>query len=65
MTISGLLQGAIAEGELPQELDVTYISDAILATLKADLFRFQRQGRNFSLERISAGLRSLVAGLRS
>jgi len=65
MTISGLLQGAIAEGELPQELDVTYISDAILATLKADLFRFQRQGRNFSLERISAGLRSLVSGLRS
>jgi AcrR family transcriptional regulator len=65
MTISGLLQGAIAAGELPSGLDVTYISDAILATLKADLFRFQRQGRDFSLERISAGLRSLVAGLRS
>jgi len=64
MTISGLLQGAIAAGELPPGLDVVYLSDAILATLKADLFRFQRQGRNFSLERISAGLRSLVAGLR-
>jgi hypothetical protein len=44
---------------------VTYLSDAILATLHADLFRFQRQGRNFSLERISAGLRSLVACLRT
>lgn len=64
MTISGLLQGAMDEGELPPGLDVVYIADALLATLNASLFRFQRQGRGFSLERISAGLRRLVAGLR-
>lgn len=64
MTISGLLQGAIAAGELPVNLDVVYLSDAILGTLRADLFQFQRQGRGFSAERISQGLRALVSGLR-
>ena len=64
MTVSGLLQGAINDGELPPDLDVAYVADALLATLNASLFRFQRQGRGFSLERISAGLRRLVAGLR-
>ncbi len=65
MTISGLLQGAVNDGELPDDLDVAYIADALLATLNARLFHFQREGRNFSLERISAGLRRLVAGLRN
>lgn len=63
MTVSGLLQAAMAEGELPAGLDPTYLSDAILATLRADVFQFQRQARGFSLERISAGLRSLLQGL--
>jgi AcrR family transcriptional regulator len=64
MTIRGLLQGAIQDGELPSDLDADYTADALLATLNANLFRFQREGRGFSLERISAGLRRLVAGLR-
>jgi AcrR family transcriptional regulator len=64
MTVSGLLQGAIENGELPANLDVVYTADALLATLHANLFRFQREGREFSLERISAGLHRLVAGLR-
>ena len=64
MTISGLLQGAIQDGDLPSDLDVAYTADALLATLNASLFRFQREGRAFSLERISAGLRRLVTGLR-
>jgi AcrR family transcriptional regulator len=64
MTISGLLQGAISDGDLPPDLDVAYMADALLATLNASLFRFQREGREFSLERISAGLRRLAAGLR-
>jgi AcrR family transcriptional regulator len=64
LTISGLVQGAINDGELPPNLDVAYVADALLATLNASLFRFQREGRGFSLERISAGLRRLVAGLR-
>lgn len=64
MTVSGLLQAAVTAGELPPDLDTEYVADAILAPLKADMFRFQREVRGFSLERISAGLRTLVAGLQ-
>lgn len=65
MTVNGLLRAAQAEGDLPESLDVEYVSDALLAPLKADLFRYQRQVRNFSLDRISAGLRTIVAGLKT
>ncbi len=64
MTVVGLLNEAMAAGELPDDLDTIYIADALLAALHASLFRFQREGRGFSLERISAGLRRLVRGLR-
>jgi AcrR family transcriptional regulator len=63
MTLSGLLHGAMADGDLPEGLDIQYLADAILATLHADIFQFQRQGREFSPERISAGLRKLVSCL--
>jgi len=63
MTVSGLLQAAATAGEISLNLDIAYIADALLAPLKADLFRFQREVRQFSLERISAGLRSLAAAL--
>lgn len=62
-TISALLRGAIRAGELPEHLDIAYLADALLAPLRADVFTFQRDGRGFSLERISAGVRSLLAGL--
>ncbi len=64
MTVSGLLRSAMANGELPGSLDVDYLADALLAPLKADIFYFQRQVRGFSLERISAGIRLLLSGLR-
>jgi AcrR family transcriptional regulator len=64
-TISALLRGAIRAGEIPNHLDVEFLADALLAPLRADLFTFQRQGRGFSLERISGGMRSLLAGLAS
>lgn len=63
MTVSGLLRTAVAQGELSSDLDVDYLADAILAPLKADLFRFQREVRGFSLDRISTGIRTLVRGL--
>ncbi|MCB8989674.1 MAG: TetR/AcrR family transcriptional regulator [Ardenticatenaceae bacterium] len=63
MTVSGLLQAATTAGEISPELDIAYIADALLAPLKTDIFRFQREVREFSLERISAGLRSLTAAL--
>jgi len=56
--------GAAADnGEVSPELDVDYMTEALLAPLTADAFRFQRQVRGFSLERISAGLRQLVDAL--
>ena len=64
MTVSGLLKTAVANGELPGSLDIDYLADALLAPLKADIFYYQREARGFSLERISAGLRLLIAGLR-
>ncbi len=64
MTVSGLLQAAVQAGEISPDLDIAYIADALLSPLKIDLFRFQREVRQFSLERISAGLRSLAANLK-
>jgi AcrR family transcriptional regulator len=63
LTISGLLQGAVRAGEVPADLDVPLIADTLLAPLTASFFRFQRQVRGFSAQRISAALRVLVAGL--
>ncbi len=64
MTISGLLQAAMDNGELPDDLDVPYLADALLATLNTSIVRFQREARHFSLARISAGLRRLAATLQ-
>jgi AcrR family transcriptional regulator len=63
MTVSGLLRAAVASGELASSLDIDYLADALLSPLKADLFYYQREARGFSLERISAGIRLLLAGL--
>ncbi|MBK8899995.1 MAG: helix-turn-helix transcriptional regulator [Anaerolineaceae bacterium] len=64
MTVNGLLKAAVANGELASSLDIDYLADALLSPLKADLFYYQREARGFSLERISAGIRLLLAGLR-
>mgnify|MGYP001198558831 CR=1 FL=1 len=63
MTVSGLLKAAVANAELASSLDIDYLADALLSPLKADLFYYQREARGFSLERISAGIRLLLAGL--
>lgn len=65
MTIKGLLNTAVQSGELSPLVDVDYTADALLAPLRAKLFRFQREARGFSLERISAGLQDLARGLFS
>lgn len=64
MTVSGLLKAAVVAGEIDPEIDADYLADAILAPLKADIFRFQIEVRGFTLERISAGLQTLISGLR-
>ena len=54
----GLLTEAVGRGELAP-LDVPYTADAILATLYPPFYRFQRQERGFSPERILQGLRRI------
>jgi AcrR family transcriptional regulator len=54
----GLLTEAVERGELAP-LDVSYTADAILASLYPPFYRFQRQERGFSPERILQGLRRI------
>lgn len=65
MTISGLLQSARQQGELAADVDIPYTADALLSAVHISIFRYQREGRGFSLARMSAGLRRLVAGLKT
>jgi AcrR family transcriptional regulator len=62
-TVAGLLQRCIAAGEITAAIDVPYTADALLAPLQADIYRYQRDMRGFSLERISSGLRAIVRAL--
>ena len=64
VTVLGLLKTAVANGEISADLDLEYLSDALLAPLNAQLFHYQRMTQGYSPERISAGLRGLVAQLR-
>lgn len=62
--ISQLLMKALEQGEI-RGLDVPFTADAILAAMMPSLYAFQRQTRNFSRERIMAGIRRLfIDGLR-
>lgn len=63
MTVYGLLQTAVQRREIPVAVDTAYLADALLAPLSLSIFRLQRNARGFSLERMSAGLRTLLAGL--
>ena len=63
-TVAGLLQRCIAAGEITPGIDVHYTADALLAPLQADIYRYQRDIRGFSLERISHGLRSILQALK-
>jgi AcrR family transcriptional regulator len=62
---ASLLSAAVEQGEL-EPLDVSYTADAILAALNPMVYRFQRQERGFSQERILQGLhRIYVEGIRT
>ena len=59
-TVLGLLRAAAREGGLGAHLDLEYLAVALLAPLDVDLFYYQRREQGIPVERISAGLRSLV-----
>lgn len=63
-TVLGMLRAAARNGDLEPDLDLEYLATALLAPLEIDLFYHQRRGRGLSVERISAGLRSLVPACR-
>ncbi len=65
MTVRALLRSAARNGELVADLDLDYISEALLAPLQVDYFRFQRYVRDYPTARIGAGLRSMVKLLAS
>jgi AcrR family transcriptional regulator len=55
---AGLLTEAVEGSELAA-LDIPYTADAMLAALHPAVYRFQRQERGFSSERILQGLRHI------
>ncbi len=59
-TVLGLLRSGQRSGDLAENLDADYLADALLAPLGVDLFYHHRRVLGYSVERISAGLRSLV-----
>ncbi len=60
MTVSALLRSAARADEVTADLDLEYLGEALLAPLQVDYFRFQRQVRGYSTERIAAGLAEMV-----
>ncbi len=56
--LAGLLMEAVERGELAP-LDVPYTADTIMITFHPMFYRFQRQERGFSPERILQGLRRI------
>ena len=63
--LAGLLTEAVERGELAS-LDIPFTADAILATLNPMFYRFQRQERGFSPERILQGLRRIyIDGMKT
>jgi AcrR family transcriptional regulator len=63
MTVNALLQAAAEDGELSAELDLALTADFLLAPLNASFYRFLRQVRGFTPERIGESLGSLVLQL--
>lgn len=57
------LQGAVTNGECRADLDVEYMTDALLAPLQIDLYLYHRRTLGLSIERIIAGLQQLVEGV--
>lgn len=68
LTVRGLLQGALRQGEIRREiamqLDVPVYADLLLAPLQPGAFELARNVDRYSLERISAGVRMLVELLK-
>ncbi|MBX3054539.1 MAG: TetR/AcrR family transcriptional regulator [Caldilineaceae bacterium] len=63
MTVSGLLRGAQAAGEIDPAVDREMLTDLLLAPLTPPYFRYLRERRGYSVERIGAFLGQLIKTL--
>lgn len=63
LTVYGLLEGAMRQGEIPAGMDIPVLAEMLLAPLIPFTFRYQLEVAGFTPERISAALRTIVAGL--
>ncbi len=63
MTVGGLLRAAQAAGEIDAALDLEMLIDLLLAPLAPPYFRYLREKRGYSVERIGAFLGQLVRQL--
>lgn len=58
-----LLQQACMTGELSDSWDIPVLADMLLAPLTAQYFRYQREVRKYTLQRMCAGLHAMIAHL--
>ena len=63
MTVTGLLRGAKAAGEIDDTFDQEMLTDLLLAPLAPPYFRYLREKRGYTVERIGAFLGQLVGGM--
>ena len=64
-TVTAILGRGVERGEIPESLDIEYLSDAVLAPLNIDLYLFQRHELGMEPERITLSLQNLLLnGLR-
>jgi AcrR family transcriptional regulator len=59
-TVAGLLEEAIARGEM-RPVDTTFSADAIIAALGPDVYQFQREVRGLTPDQILAGVCRIFA----
>lgn len=64
MTVGGLLRAAQAAGEIDAALDLEMLIDLLLAPLAPSYFRYLRERRGYSVERIGEFLGQLVRQLK-
>jgi hypothetical protein len=68
MTVTGLLRGALAAGELHPEIDLPIVVDLLLAPLTPSYFRYLRSQRGYTTQQIGQALcdqvERLVGGTR-
>ncbi|MCK5921745.1 MAG: TetR/AcrR family transcriptional regulator [Methylococcales bacterium] len=58
-----LLDQAQKHGEMNADVDIDLMADILLTPARADIFKLLRFQRNYSTDRIVAGLRTLIEGL--